>query len=46
MLASRMGKYVPVTDEVREAISKAVNERATDGMIVESRNLTLGLLTW
>lgn len=46
MLASRMGKYVPVTDEVREAISEAVNERATDGIIVESRNLTLGLLTW
>lgn len=46
MLASRMGKYVPVTDEVREAISEAVNGRAIDGMIVESRKLTLGLLTW
>lgn len=46
MLASRMGKYVPVTNEVLEAISEAVNERATDGMIVESRKLALGLLTW
>ena len=46
MLASRMGEYVPITDEVQEAISEAVNGRATDGMIVESRKLTLGLLTW
>lgn|GEM_PF-857164 len=46
MLASRMGSHVHVSEEVREAISEAVNGRATDGMIVESRKLTLGLLTW
>lgn len=46
MLESKMGKYVPITDDVREAISEAVNGRATDGRIIERRKLTLGLMTW